>query len=205
MTTPFLAVCDPPWLSDSGGGNRGANAHYDLPDGVGVSYAMQTAECWQPDGPGLLWMWATSRALVTGDAFLLASRLGFRPCASWVWAKVDVVGTHLGHEAYQPSRKPGLGQWQRCEHEHLILCRRGDVSVPDPRARARSMIYAPRGRHSEKPAAAWAVIEAVSRSSLGADVRGVEFFARTQRPGWGAWGTLNGPHTAAVFRPAAQP
>lgn len=69
-------------------------------------------------------------------------------------------------------------------------------------ARARSVIYAPRGKHSEKPEAAWAVIERASRSSLEGDVRGVEFFARTQRPGWGAWGTLNGPHTPAVFRPA---
>ena len=219
--TPFLAVCDPPWNADAGGGGRGAQNHYGLEGVDGIAHAMRSAPPWRDTGPGLLWMWATSSAFVTGDAAVVARALGFRPCAGWVWAKVDElhcggcqglgdfgpltsaretcpVCRGFGSVFLHPARL-GLGQWQRTEHEHLLLCRRGDVSVPEPSKRPRSMSYAPRGAHSAKPPEAWAVIEQVSRSSLGADVRGVEFFARTQRPGWGAFGTLDGPHTPPRF------
>mgnify|MGYP003556997053 CR=1 FL=1 len=92
--TPFLAVCDPPWNADAGGGGRGAQNHYGLEGVDGIAHAMRSAPPWRDTGPGLLWMWATSSAFVTGDAAVVARALGFRPCAGWVWAKVDEL--HCG-------------------------------------------------------------------------------------------------------------
>lgn len=178
----FLAVMDPPWSADTGGGRRGANTHYALAGVEGIAQAVRMSGLWRDDVPALVWMWATSSALIAGDAHGLASRLGLRICAGFVWVKVD-----LFDEGFAPSARMGLGQWSRCEHEHLLVCRRGEVAVPKPRDRQRSVIYAPRLRHSAKPQAAWDVIVNTSRSSIGA-VGGVEFFARSARPGWTAWG-----------------
>lgn len=182
----FLAVMDPPWNVDTGGGGRGAQNHYRLTTVAGIADAVRASGLWVDDGPALVWMWATSLSLTRGAAFDLMSALGLRPCAGFVWAKVDAATP----PAFTSPRRPGLGQWSRCEHEHLFLCRRGDVKVPPPADRQRSMIYAPRGRHSEKPEAAWDVIEKTSAGAIGTGL-GVEFFARTARPGWVAWGTLN--------------
>jgi N6-adenosine-specific RNA methylase IME4 len=194
---PFLAVMDPPWTADNGGGGRGAQNHYKLTSVAGIADAVTSSPLWVSDGPALVWMWATSRALVTGDAFALAALLGVRPCAGFVWAKVDdhvvIEQDHDGttRVGTMPPRKPGLGQWQRTEHEHLLVCRRGSLQVPAPPGRSRSVIYAPRGIHSAKPEEAWRVIESTSHSAIGRAC-GVEFFARSVRPGWAAMGTLNG-------------
>lgn len=200
MTSPpFLVVCDPAWNADAGGGGRGAGEHYALSGVDAIAAAMRTSSAWRDEGPGLLWMWATTSAFIAGDAHALARLLGFRPCAGFVWCKVD---TTEAEGAFRAPRRMGLGQWSRVEHEHLVLCRRGNVRVPPPAARSRSVIYAPRGEHSEKPAAAWSVIEWTSRAVLGFDVRGVEFNARVVRPGWVAVGRLEGEDGPVVVRGA---
>jgi N6-adenosine-specific RNA methylase IME4 len=212
----FLAVIDPNWSVESGGGRRGAQHHYELASVDAIAQQYRASPPWRDTGPGLLWMWATGAAILAGDAHALARSLGFRACAEWVWAKVDEAPhcTECGTPSEDCGRAPnmkccpdcthgrpsaaftipaqmGLGQWGRKEHEHLWLCRRGDVSVPPPPSRPRSMIYAPRGRHSEKPEPAWRVIETVSDAVL-PGVIGCEWNARAQRPGWDAYGALDG-------------
>lgn len=199
MNRASLFVIDPNWSADSGGGGRGANAHYALDNVDAMALAYQRSPAWRDVGPGLLWMWATSSAFATGDAHTLARQLGFRPCAGFVWCKVDMTVAGDGWVSMQPPRRMGLGQWSRVEHEHLLLCRRGDVSVPEPSCRQRSVIYAERGEHSAKPEAAWKVIETTSYASLG-PVVGVEFNARTQRAGWMAVGRLDGEDGDIVVR-----
>lgn len=208
MTAPFLVVVDPNWSADSGGGGRGADSHYELADTASMAIAYRRSPPWRDVGPGLLWLWATTLAFSKGDAHTLCRTLGFRPCASFVWCKVDPAegyGFLTGHDvalpgAWTPPARMGLGQWQRTEHEHLLLARRGDVKVPPPGARQRSVVYAPRGEHSAKPEEAWRVIEATSRGSLGDDVVGVEFNARVQRAGWIACGRLDGEDAPVVVR-----
>lgn len=219
----FLAVLDPTWPCETGGGRvkRGADRHYTLAKNVRqLADEYRESEPWdrvplQPGEKGragLLWMWATSTAVVRGDAHGLAALLGFRLCCGFVWCKVDVIDNDEAKWAWRyanprrcidgewqdgpaalhaPPARMGLGQWSRVEHEHLLLCRRGDVKVPPPPARCRSVIYAPRGRHSEKPEAAWRVIETTSRAVL-PGVVGCEWNARTLRPGWHAYGRLDG-------------
>jgi N6-adenosine-specific RNA methylase IME4 len=180
---PFLALLDPPWTINAGGGGRGAQAHYRLTSVDGIATAVRMSGLWQESGPALVWMWATSSALLTGDAPPHPGRRRVRLCSGFVWLKVDVDDDG----SIKPAGRLGLGQWSRCEHEHLLLCRRGEVAVPPPPSRCRSTIYAPRGRHSAKPAEAWEVVETTSRAVLG-DVPGVEFFARSSRAGWSSWG-----------------
>lgn len=205
----FVAVMDPPWNADAGGGNRGAQTHYPLAGVDGIAQAVRMSGLWDDQSPALVWMWATSTAFVLGDAHALANRLRLRICAGFVWAKIDrVPGSDFAFTA--PARS-GLGQWSRCEHEHLLVCRRGDVPVPAPELRCRSVIYAPRGRHSEKPDEAWRVIEQTSRDVAGAPLEvlrarmGVEFFSRRARPGWLAWGHLEGVAVGAAVQDGGEP
>ncbi len=206
----FVAVIDPAWDADQGGGGRGAQNHYALDgvDGLAQGYLMH--EAWMLGGPALVFMWATAGAMAQKDhrnppdAYALAHRLGLRVCASLVWCKIDEVklGKPSAGVAYRPPARMGLGQWTRCEDERLLICRRGDVPVPAPECRPRSVIYAPRGAHSEKPEEAWVAIEMIAGSSM-PGVVGVEFNARVQRPGWAAVGRLGGEDGAIVFRGAA--
>lgn len=212
----YLAVMDPPWSSDAGGGGRGAGEHYDLSKPSDVAAAIRGSGLWDDESNALVWMWATTRALVLGHAFELAKALNVEVVSGFVWCKVDdgidlvlramteiegvgpatMAVERIHAPLFTPPAKPGLGQWQRTEHEHLLVCRRGKIGVPTTDARCRSVIYAPRGRHSAKPEKAWTVIERTSAGVLGnLDERtlwrghiGVEFFARTRRDGWLAFG-----------------
>ena len=92
---------------------------------------------------------------------------GFTYRTYFVWAK-DRVGT---------------GYWNRDDGELLLVGTRGTVPAPAPGEQPRRIIYAPRGRHSEKPAVFAEMIE-----RLFPNVPKLEMFARTQRPGWDCWG-----------------
>jgi MT-A70 len=92
---------------------------------------------------------------------------------------------HCGPVAYAwPKDKWGLGQYNRCQHELLLLGRRGKFPPPAEARRPSSVIKGPRGRHSAKPEAAYELIErSYPRASK------LELFARgTARPGWVGWG-----------------
>jgi N6-adenosine-specific RNA methylase IME4 len=185
-----VIVMDPPWPERGAGKvKRGADRHYGVVSMGRMAQAIYESGHLRESSKApdmLLWMWATETYVE--DALALIRGIGFRKCAGWVWVKCNDDGT-------VPVRRMGLGQWSRVEHEHLLLARRGDVKVPPAAGRHRSVIFAPRGRHSEKPAAAWQVIENTSTHALlhVADrekraLRRLEMFARTTRPGWTAWG-----------------
>lgn len=229
----FVAVIDPCWNADAGGGGKGANEHYELADVSRIAEGYygarddNRARIWpqlNTREPMLVWMWATQGAMtVRGtdpenfddligivdhgpDAYRLATLLGVRVATIFIWAKVDEChgvewlpdenddGKHYSEpvDAFTPPARMGLGQRSRCEHEYLLCCVRNRVPVPPPDVRPRSVIYAPRGKHSEKPEQAWAqVIEPVSRACM-PGVDPIEFNARTRRRGWAAVGRLDG-------------
>lgn len=60
---------------------------------------------------------------------------------------------------------------------------RGNIPAPAPGTQWRSVIEAPRGRHSEKPEKAYELIE-----SYFPNLPKIELNARKARPGWDAWG-----------------
>lgn len=185
VTAPYfnVVVMDPPWAERGGGKiKRGADRHYPLVATRELPHVIMGADVWRPADSALLWCWATEAFL--GDALWLIGKLGFRKVSGFVWVKFVERGTlDDGSPLFTPPARLGLGQWTRCEHEHLLLARRGDLVVPPPKFRSRSVIAAPRGAHSEKPEAAWRIIERTSLWAFGgsafptADGR-VEMFSR---------------------------
>ena len=160
-----LIYADPPWAERGGGQcNRGASRHYPLMPTTEIA-ALPVQAVAADDA--LLLLWTTSNFLP--GALDVVKAWGFRYVTQRIWIKVNAKG--------EPST--GLGQWLRLGHEHLLLCRRGDVPVPPPHLRAPSVILAPRGRHSEKPTEvrSWAGSIAPAGPRL-------ELFARECVLGW---------------------
>ena len=112
-----------------------------------------------------LFLWATVPMLPHALEAMAAS--GFAYKSGFAWAK-DRAGT---------------GYWNRNQHELLLVGTRGDIPAPAMGVQWPSLIQAPRGRHSEKPAVFYDLIEAYFPN-----LPKIELFARTARPGWDCWG-----------------
>lgn len=87
-------------------------------------------------------------------------------------------------------KKPGLGAGRfRCNTEHVLVARVGP-RAGNPfgqggrtaQATAGTLFEWPRGRHSEKPAEFFALVERLSPGPR------LEMYARAPRPGWATWG-----------------
>jgi N6-adenosine-specific RNA methylase IME4 len=76
-----------------------------------------------------------------------------------------------------------MGYHARQQHELLLIAKRGEIPPPPPEQRPSSLIYADRGRHSEKPAIVYEWIE-----QWYPDLPKLELFARSPRDGWTSWG-----------------
>jgi len=133
------------------------------------------------------------------------------PTASVAHVYVWAVNQHL-EWAYQVVRawgfepvqlltwcKPGLGVGRfQCNTEQVIVGRKGGRQGNQfgPPGRAISAtpgtwFHWPRGRHSEKPAEFYTLVEYCSPAPR------LEMFARTLRPGWDVWGNEVDGLTAA--------
>lgn len=110
-----------------------------------------------------LWLWVLNQHVDWG--YRAARAWGFEPQQMLTW------------------RKPGLGTGRfQGNTESVLVCRRGG-----PVGNAFGMTGGtgfnwPRGRHSEKPAAFFELVERVSPGPY------LEMFARTERSGWSNWG-----------------
>ena len=120
--------------------------------------------CVAPDA--ILFAWVPSPHLAI--AFDLLRLRGFSYKSHLIWRK-DKVGT---------------GYWVRSVHEVLLIATRGRVPAPARGTQPLSVIDAPRGRHSEKPAAIRALIDRLypSLPRLELNARGAV------PPNWTAWG-----------------
>jgi N6-adenosine-specific RNA methylase IME4 len=76
-----------------------------------------------------------------------------------------------------------LGFWFRSRHEILLVATKGNVPAPAHGTQWASVVEAPRGRHSEKPAIFYELIEAYFPS-----LPKIELFARAARANWDRWG-----------------
>jgi len=160
-------LMDPPWMERGGGKiKRGADRHYPLVKTADLPGVIYGSGVFRPADNAHLWMWATANHL--DGALWLIKALGFQYKTHAVWVKTGAIG---------------LGQYFRMQHELLLFATRGKGYAAKTDARnLPSVITAPRRRHSEKPAAAYELIEARSHGPR------VELFARTPREGWTAWG-----------------
>lgn len=168
-----VILADPPWKfkvwSDETGRGKSADRHYptmdleaiaDLPvrDLIGKNAALFL---WVVD-----WLPLDYRdRLIRKWGFTYRTR-------GWVWikSKRDGTGFHFG-----------TGYYTRANPEDCLLCVRGSMPVAD-RGISR-VLYAPVGRHSEKPVASYEIIERLYPGK-----KYLELFARTRRDGWSVWG-----------------
>jgi N6-adenosine-specific RNA methylase IME4 len=102
------------------------------------------------------------------QAFEIGRRWSFQYRTGLVWDKISI----------------GMGNYVRQQHEHLLIFRRGDFPTPDPALRPPSIFRARRGEHSQKPNAAYELIERMYPG-----LPRIELFLRGKpRPGWQGWG-----------------
>jgi len=177
-------LIDAPWPEHGGGkSKRGADRHYPLMS-VRRIKALPVGDLAEADAH--LWAWATSNYL--DDAIDCGRAWGFRYIGCRPWVKADLRDVLIppgpqsnGGECLAAiPQNPGLGRYMRCDAEFLLLFARGQAMVPE--FKPRQTIYAPRGRHSAKPACVYSDIERMSPGPR------LEMFARARREGWAAWG-----------------
>lgn len=89
--------------------------------------------------------------------------------------------------------KPGLGTGRfQCNSEHVLVCRKGPRHGNPFGPTNGTWFNWPRGRHSEKPASFYDLVERVSPPNY------LEMFARDTRLGWASWGDEVPELTAAA-------
>lgn len=117
-----------------------------------------------------LYLWALTQHIDWG--YDVARAWGFEPVTALTWCK------------------PGLGVGRfRCNTEHVIVARKGSRhgnpfggGGRHAQATDSTWFQWPRGRHSEKPAEFFTLVERLSPAPR------LELFARAPRPGWTVWG-----------------
>jgi N6-adenosine-specific RNA methylase IME4 len=155
-------MADPPWRYTDEEGRGSAEDHYatmSLEEICAMPVAARATD------DAVIFLWATAPLLP--EAFEVLRAWGFEYRTSSVWDKERI----------------GIGHWFRVQHEHLLVGVRGNFPTPPPAARPSSVIRAPRGEHSAKPDAAYAIVEA-----MWPELPRLELFARREREGWQAWG-----------------
>lgn len=162
MTFPTI-VLDPPWdWGDEGDFDQLGRARpvYDTMPIAEIA-ALPVGDLAEPNAH--IYLWITNRSLPKG--FDLLSGWGFRYVTMLTWCKPSI----------------GMGNYYRGSTEHVLFGVRGSLGLL--RQDVGTWFAAPRGnRHSAKPDAFYEMVETCSPGPW------LEMFARSQRPGWQAWG-----------------
>jgi N6-adenosine-specific RNA methylase IME4 len=173
-----VVLADPPWRYEHvRTKSRRVENHYATMPLADIC-ALPVANLAAPDS--VLFLWATAPKLP--EALRVMDAWGFAYRTQAMWDKCRI----------------GMGYWFRGQHELLLLGTRGKPRTPAFGSRASSVIRSPRGRHSAKPPAARALIEAMFPAA-----RRLELFAREQSPGWDVWGAEAPNSIAWPVEPAA--
>jgi len=161
-----IILADPPWKYDDGGVRRPGAAESQYPTmSLDELIALRPRIDKIAAKDSMLLLWGTSPLL--REALRLVEAWGFDYLSSAVWHKTGRLG---------------MGNVVRIDHELLLVGRRGR-GIPVADHGVRSVFSARVTRHSEKPVAAYELIE-----RLWPDARKIELFARRSRPGWTPWG-----------------
>ena len=168
---PFqLILADPPWQMGSPDSPRAPEQHYPCLSLDQIkTLPVPAAE------NAILLVWAVNSLLP--EALDVIAAWDFTYKTNLVWDKGSI----------------GPGVWLRQQHELLLIATRGTLSPPLQEDRVSSVLTARRGRHSEKPAAVYELIE-----RMYPDLSKLELFARgTPQPGWQNWGNQAEPAEAS--------
>jgi len=156
-------LADPPWKTNfRRGTGRDFENHYP-PMELDAIKALPVADLAAKDCTLILW----AVSMLLPQALQVMQAWGFEFKASAVWVKDRI----------------GQGYYWRLQHEYILLGTRGSPGAPADADRFPSVIYADKGRHSEKPVEVHEMIEQMFPTG-----RRIELFARAARPGWALWG-----------------
>ena len=157
-----VIYADPPWRLEVGLPDRAAENHYPTMLLEDIC-ALPVADIAHEDA--ILFLWVTAPKLY--DSMKVVDAWGFTYRTCMVWAK----------------DKFGMGYYVRNQHEHLLICKRGEIPTPPELARCSSLVEAPRLEHSAKPPVFYDIID-----EMYPELRKIELFSRSPRKGWEAWG-----------------
>ena len=168
IVVPYkTVVADCPWRFRDAlpGSGRGAVKHYKTMT-VDELCQLQLPPI---DKSAVLLFWRV--AAMQQEALTVIRSWGFTPKAELVWVKQTVKGNGLAF---------GMGHYVRACHETCIVAIRGSIKVAQ--RNQRSVFFAPRGQHSEKPNAFFEIVERLFPTPR------LELFGRQARPGWDVLG-----------------
>lgn len=178
-----VILADPEWRFETwgeGGMDRAADNHYPTSPTEAIMARpvgnLAADDC-------VLFLWATAPMLP--DALEVMAAWGFQYKSQVIWRKAAIIGVDLaaGGSFETTTLVLGTGYWFRNAHEILLVGARGNVPAPAMGDQFPSIIDASPGRHSEKPEAFHALIEAYFPH-----LPKIELNARAARPGWDCWG-----------------
>lgn len=184
----FGAVyADPAWtykVWSAKGSGRSAEQHYSTMS-VDEICALPVAEVAAKDA--VLFMWATWPTLKDGLRVIEAWGFEYKTCG-FDWLKADVSTIDLFPDPRSADMK--MGHWTRSNSEPCLLATRGKPTRLD--AGIRMGIIERAREHSRKPDCVYGRIERLVAGPY------LELFARTQHPGWTAWGNQTTKFASAV-------
>lgn len=168
-----VLLADVPWpfRDKLPGGGRGAAKHYKLlsiEDIARFPLPPLAKDC-------VLVFWVV--ASMPEEALFIVRAWGFKAKAELIWVKLTNDRKKV---------RIGMGRTVRNAHERAIIAVRGKPKRKS--ASESSIIMAPRGRHSEKPAEVYELIERLYPGPY------VELFGRKNRRGWTVYGNEVGRH-----------
>ena len=174
---------DPPWQYEGGGGpsdpTRQAERHYPtLPHEQLLALPVGALAA----KDAIVFLWATPPKLAEAIALLAAWGFDFRTSACWVKEQPASAASRKRGDTITRD-VVGMGSYFRQAHELLLVGTRGRIPPPAPANRPSSIMRAPRGAHSAKPAIARDIIERMYPS-----LPRLEMFARGKAKGWTTWG-----------------
>jgi len=149
-----------------GGGKikRGADRHYEL---MTVKQIIELPVSSIAENNSHLYLWTTNNYLP--DALKVMAAWGFKYKTTITWEKDRI----------------GLGQYYRGMTEHCLFGVKGNLPykiIDGKRQQGKTVIVAPKTKHSEKPEEMRQMIETVSYGPF------IELFARKRVNGWDSWG-----------------
>ena len=170
-------VADPPWrIQTMGFTKMGFKPELPYPTMTQEQLLNMPVGLWAEE-KSHLYLWTTNSKL--GDALELAKVWGFKFNTLITWIK-----RHPPHyedrDDYSDDHYLGLGRYYRTTTEHIVFAVRGGMDVlhkDQP-----NFFHAPRGQHSEKPAAFYDMVERMSPGPY------LDVFARKQRFRWDTFG-----------------
>lgn len=167
-----VILADPPWSYSNDGSSLDGLASSNYPTMPDEEIcALPVNQITEKDA--VLFLWGTSPKLKEGIAVLEAWGFEFKT-VGFFWLKT----------AWGPSGKPrmGLGYYTRSSVEPCFLGTKGSIHRSIKARNVPQVIATPRREHSRKPEEIYDRIEALFDGPY------IELFARSQRPGWDAWG-----------------